>query len=123
MTDPSKVRIELTPDDKEVGRVPLAELKDRGLVRLAHPPFHVLVVWSEGEVFAMEDTCNHAGASLADGWIEGGCVVCPMHSYAFELRTGKLVRPRGLCDDQRAYEARIEGDEVVVYDTFRLTVG
>lgn len=108
---------------KEVGRVSLAEVKEKGLVRLTHPPFDVLVTWSDGEVFAIEDACNHAGASLAEGWLEDDCVVCPMHAYVFELRTGKLLRPKGLCGDQRTYEAEIEGDEVVVYDTFSLAIG
>lgn len=107
---------------KEIGRVALSEVKDKGLVRLPHPPFDVLVACVNGEIFAIEDACNHAGASLAEGWLEKDCVVCPMHAYVFELRTGKLARPRGLCSDQRTYETKIEGDEVVVYDTFNLVV-
>ena len=108
---------------KEVGRVPLAELKEKELVRLDYPPFDVLVAWAEGNVYAIEDACNHAGASLAEGWLEGRCVVCPMHAYAFDLVSGALDRPKGLCGDQRTYEARIEGDEVAIYDTFQLAVG
>jgi nitrite reductase/ring-hydroxylating ferredoxin subunit len=108
---------------KEVGRVALAELKEKGLLRIPYPPFDVLVAWADDEVFAIEDACNHAGASLAEGWLEGECVVCPMHAYVFELRTGRLLRPKGLCGDQRTYDARVEGDEVVVYDTFQLVVG
>lgn len=108
---------------KLVGRVSLAELKEKGLLRLEHPPYDVLVSWVDGEVFAIEDACNHAGASLAEGWLEGECVVCPMHAYVFELRTGRLVRPRNLCGDQRTYDAEIEGDEVAVYDAFSLAVG
>lgn len=123
MSAPNEVHLALAPGGKEVGRVPLAEVKEQRLVRLPHPPFDVLVVWSNGEVFAIEDACNHAGASLAEGRVEGDCVVCPMHAYVFELRTGKLVRPKGLCEDQRSYEVRIEGDDVVVYDTFSLVIG
>jgi nitrite reductase/ring-hydroxylating ferredoxin subunit len=107
---------------KEVGRIALATVKESGLVRLSHPPFDILVAWADGEVFAIEDACNHAGASLAEGWLEGDCVVCPMHAYVFELRTGRLQRPRGLCGDQRSYDAEIEGDDVVVYDSFSLAV-
>ena len=95
---------------KLVGRVKLSEVKEKALVRVAHPPFDVLVAWVEGEVFAIEDACNHAGASLAEGWIEDQCVACPMHGYVFDLRSGKLVRPRGLCGDQRTYDAAIEGE-------------
>jgi nitrite reductase/ring-hydroxylating ferredoxin subunit len=107
---------------KLVGRVKLREVKESGLVRLPHPPFDVLVVWADGEVHALEDACNHAGASLAEGWVEDACVVCPMHGYVFELRTGKLLRPKGLCGDQRTYVTRIEGDEIAVYDDFSLVV-
>jgi nitrite reductase/ring-hydroxylating ferredoxin subunit len=39
-----------------------------------------------------------------------------MHGYVFELGTGKLVEPRGLCGDQRTFVARREGDEVAVWD-------
>lgn len=107
---------------KEVGRLSLSEVKEKGLVRMVHPPFDVLVTWADDEVFAIEDACNHAGASLAEGWLEGDCVVCPMHAYVFDLRTGKLLRPQGLCGDQRIYDAVIEGDEVVVYDAFSLAI-
>jgi len=108
---------------KLVGRVKLEEVKTKGLVRIPHPPFDICVAWLEtGEVYAIEDACNHAGASLAEGWIEEDCVACPMHGYVFELRTGKLERPRGLCGDQRTYETKIEGDEIVIYDSFSLTI-
>jgi 3-phenylpropionate/trans-cinnamate dioxygenase ferredoxin component len=102
--------------------VKLEEVKTHGMVRLSYPPFDVLVAYQEGELFALEDACNHAGASLAEGWLEGKCVVCPMHAYVFELRTGKLSRPKGLCGDQRTYEAVLEGDEVAVYDAFHLAI-
>jgi 3-phenylpropionate/trans-cinnamate dioxygenase ferredoxin component len=114
--------VSIRANEKEVGRVPLRELQEKGMIRLQHPPFDVLVAWIDGEVFAIEDACNHAGASLAEGWIEDRCVVCPMHAYVFDLKTGKLVRPRGLCQDQRPYEARIEGEDVIVFDPFSLTV-
>jgi 3-phenylpropionate/trans-cinnamate dioxygenase ferredoxin subunit len=110
-------------DGKVVGRVELVDVKAKGTVRLEFPPFDVLVAWVDGEVFAIEDACNHAGASLAEGWLEDKCVVCPMHGYVFDLASGKLLRPKGLCGDQRRFRATIEGDEVVVYDDFTLSVG
>lgn len=86
------------------------------MVRLDWPPFHVLVCIAGGVPYAIEDACNHAGASLSEGSRLGKCVTCPMHGYVFDLTSGGLVEPRGLCDDQRAYVARFEGDDVAVYD-------
>jgi nitrite reductase/ring-hydroxylating ferredoxin subunit len=101
---------------KFVGRVARSSLEGGALVRLTYPPFDVLVALVEGDPCAIEDACNHAGASLCDGRREGRRVSCPMHGYAFDIPTGRLVRPLGLCDDQRTFVARIEGDDVVVWD-------
>jgi Lon protease-like protein/nitrite reductase/ring-hydroxylating ferredoxin subunit len=107
---------------KLVGRVPKRRVEEEGLVRLAYPPYDVLVSIIDGRACAIEDACNHAGASLAEGERDGACIVCPMHSYVFDLGTGKLVAPRGLCDDQRAFVAEIEGDEIAVYDPVSIVI-
>jgi nitrite reductase/ring-hydroxylating ferredoxin subunit len=95
------------------------------MARLDDPPFHVLVALVRDSPCAIEDACNHAGASLAEGDRAGDehadarCqphVVCPMHGYIFDLATGRLVAPRGLCGDQRRFTAVFDGDDVVVWD-------
>jgi nitrite reductase/ring-hydroxylating ferredoxin subunit len=107
---------------KLVGRVARARLLDGELVRLPYPPWHVLVAWVGDSPRAIEDACNHAGASLCDGGREGDRVVCPLHGYVFSLDTGELVAPRGLCEDQRRFAALLEGEDVVVYDPFELRI-
>jgi nitrite reductase/ring-hydroxylating ferredoxin subunit len=99
-----------------VGRLPRASLEGGLVERLAYPPFDVLVAIVDGEPCAIEDACNHAGASLSEGERHGACIACPMHGYVFEIATGRLLRPRGLCDDQRTFVARFEGDDVTVWD-------
>ena len=116
------IRVTLAESGKIVARIKLEEVKEKGSVRLEYPPFDVLVAWVDGEVFAIEDACNHAGASLAEGWLEEKCVVCPMHGYVFGLADGKLLRPKGLCADQRTYKATIEGDEVIIRDDFQIAI-
>ena len=51
------------------------------------PPVSVFHT-DDGEVFAIDDTCTHQDASLADGWLEGCFVECPLHAALFDLRTG-----------------------------------
>ena len=46
---------------------------------------------TDGSCWALNDTCTHALASLADGWVEDGYVECPVHASRFNLRTGKVV--------------------------------
>jgi 3-phenylpropionate/trans-cinnamate dioxygenase ferredoxin subunit len=47
----------------------------------------------DGEVFALDDTCTHQDASLADGWLEDCQVECPLHASRFDLRTGRVDAP------------------------------
>ncbi|NYV77392.1 non-heme iron oxygenase ferredoxin subunit [Streptomyces sp. UH6] len=49
----------------------------------------IAVFHSDGAYYALDDTCSHGSASLADGWIEDGEVECPLHSARFCLRTGE----------------------------------
>jgi nitrite reductase/ring-hydroxylating ferredoxin subunit len=99
-----------------VGRVAASQLEGGAFVRLEYPPFDVLVTVVDGHPVAIEDACNHAGASLSEGERQGACVSCPMHGYLFDLTTGRLVQPRGFCDDQRRFVTRVEGDDVTVWD-------
>lgn len=46
-----------------------------------------------GSLYAIDDTCTHQDASLADGWVEDGCVECPLHAACFDLNTGKPTGP------------------------------
>ena len=105
---------------KLVGRIPRAEVDATGRALMEYPPFHVLIAHVGGDYVAIEDACNHAGASLFEGSIFGDTVGCPLHGYIFELRTGKLRSPRGLCPDQRAFVVRVEGDDLTIWDPFRL---
>lgn len=110
---------------KLVGRVPRSAIANGELVRLKYPPYDVLVTSVDGEPSAIEDGCNHAGASLAAGsrsTMRPNCVVCPLHGYVFDLRTGAVVVPQGLCDDQRKFVTTLEGDDVVVWDPFEMRV-
>src|SRR3954453_17668615 len=43
----------------------------------------------DGTYYALDDTCSHEDASLADGWVEAGEVECPLHATRFCLADGK----------------------------------
>ena len=101
-----------------VGRVDAAELRLRGRIRLEFPPFHVLVVHADPRPLAIEDACNHAGASLEPGRVRDGRIRCPAHGFEFDLATGELVVPRGLCGPQRTFEVERDDDGWAVWDAF-----
>ncbi len=47
-----------------------------------------------GQIRAIGAICTHEQEELAEGEIEEGCVVCPMHSARFDLQAGADRRRR-----------------------------
>jgi nitrite reductase/ring-hydroxylating ferredoxin subunit len=73
-----------------------------------------LVVVRRGDlVFALKDTCSHAGGPLSKGHLAGDTIVCPWHGSAFRLRDG-AVRHGPSSTRQIAYRARINDGQVEV---------
>ena len=60
-----------------------------------------------GKIFATHDTCTHGQASLADGFIEGEEIECPLHQGKFHIATGKAVGAP-CTEDIRTYAVKIE---------------
>ena len=61
--------------------------------RLVADGVAIAVFNAEGTLYAIDDTCTHQDASLADGWLEGCLVECPLHASCFDLRTGRPSGP------------------------------
>jgi 3-phenylpropionate/trans-cinnamate dioxygenase ferredoxin subunit len=71
---------------------PTTALPPGGAARVeADEPIAVFNV--DGGFYAIDDTCTHQDASLADGWLDGCNVECPLHASCFDVRTGKVSGP------------------------------
>ena len=64
----------------------------------------------EGEFYAIDQVCPHAGGPLSDGWVDGSNVICPWHGWEFDLKTGEC--PYGFA--QQTYPVKLEGEDVLV---------
>ena len=48
------------------------------------------------QVFACTQKCPHAGGILADGHMDAlGNLVCPLHKYKFDLKSGRNISGEG----------------------------
>ena len=66
-----------------------------------------------GELFAIDDVCSHAYASLSEGLLCDAEIECPLHGGRFDVRTGRALG--GIVDeDLRRFAVRVEGDDVLV---------
>lgn len=45
----------------------------------------------KGELFATDAKCPHRNGPLADGLVGDHSVICPLHAWQFDLRTGEAL--------------------------------
>ena len=67
----------------------------------------------EGQYFATDGLCTHAQAELADGFVMGHIIECPMHNGRFDYRTG-ATRGGPVCVDLRTYPVKVEAGRVLL---------
>jgi apoptosis-inducing factor 3 len=56
----------------------------------------ILLVATDGGIFAIGAHCTHYHGPLADGLVVGNSVRCPWHHASFDLRTGEALRAPAL---------------------------
>ncbi len=66
-----------------------------------------------GELSALDNVCPHRQGPLGQGWIEGNAIVCPWHSWAFDVKTGLAEYPAS--EKVAIFPLRVEGEDVLVH--------
>lgn len=74
----------------------------------------ILVANINGNYYACDDTCTHAGASLSEGALEGDTITCGWHGAKFNCTSGKLEKFPAKIKDLKSYKTVIESDNVFV---------
>lgn len=70
---------------------PLIRLQEiaEGSAKLVRAKGEEMAVFkNNGQLYGIQNICPHEGGQLCKGWIENGEVVCPLHRYRFDLKTG-----------------------------------
>jgi nitrite reductase/ring-hydroxylating ferredoxin subunit len=66
----------------------------------------------DGAFYAIDNECPHKGAPLGAGLVENGCLHCPLHGWAFEVKTGACRS--NPAKPVKTYPVKVEVDEVWV---------
>lgn len=90
------------------------ELEENELKQVVMEDEHkiALVRLSDG-IYAIDDTCSHAEASLSEGEVIDSRVKCPLHGAEFEIPTGD-VKAFPAVVGVGAYETKVEDNIIYV---------
>jgi 3-phenylpropionate/trans-cinnamate dioxygenase ferredoxin subunit len=88
----------------------LGEDEAMGITLGEHP---IALCRSDGAFYALHNVCTHQFALLSEGYVEDGCLECPLHQGRFDLKTGA---PRGapVTEPVKVYPVKTENGKVYV---------
>ena len=68
----------------------------------------------EGVIYALDNTCPHAGGPLGEGLVDGRLVSCPWHGWKFDIPTGTCMKNPIDSWRVRSYEVRENNGHIQV---------
>jgi nitrite reductase/ring-hydroxylating ferredoxin subunit len=72
----------------------------------------VLLVRTDGELFAIANKCAHMACPLEGGRLEGDVITCPCHDWRFDVRSGQFLDAPELTI--ATFATRVEDGKVLV---------
>jgi nitrite reductase/ring-hydroxylating ferredoxin subunit/uncharacterized membrane protein len=93
--------------------MPAAELAEATPTKATFGTTALVVVRRGDVVYALKETCSHAGGPLSEGKLNGDYIECPWHFSQFRLSDG-AVRHGPATSRQVAYRARINAGQVEI---------
>jgi nitrite reductase/ring-hydroxylating ferredoxin subunit len=94
-------------------KIPVIENIDQPFIkRIKAGNKSICLVGYEGDIFALSTSRPYAGGDLSYGWCNNGKIVCPIHRYSFDLRSGK--GSEGQNDYIDSCPVNIEADAIYV---------
>lgn len=100
-----------------MGRIYAGKVSDipaGGMIRIEAGGSAILIANVDGTYHAVDDTCTHAGASLAEGKLDGHAVTCGWHGAQFDCRGGALLKFPAKIRDLGTYRITVEDGDLFV---------
>ena len=66
-----------------------------------------------GQVYALDNVCNHADGPLCEGFVDGETIECPLHASRFHIKTGALIEGPAT-QPQPTFKVRMNGNDIEV---------
>lgn len=86
---------------------------DNGMMRVNIEDTNIALIRIGDDYFALANICTHQYALLTEGFVEDGCIECPLHQGLFDIRTGKALGAP-VTKDLQTFATKFEGGKVFV---------
>jgi len=91
-----------------------SDIQEGKLVHLTASGKEVVVTKLDGNYYAIDNICTHAGAELHEGDLNGKELICPWHRAKWDVTTGNLIWFPQKLRELGNYKVTIENDTMYV---------
>jgi 3-phenylpropionate/trans-cinnamate dioxygenase ferredoxin subunit len=75
---------------------------------------HIALIRLGDQVYGTSNVCTHQFALMSDGFVEDGCIECPLHQARFDIASGER-KDGPECTDLKIFPVRVEAGLVYVH--------
>ncbi len=91
-----------------------SEVQDGKLMHITAGGKEIVVTKWDGNYYAMDNVCAHAGADLHEGELNNNELTCPWHGAKWDIKTGNLISFPQKLKPLQSHKISIEKDIVYV---------
>ncbi|HEU4467454.1 MAG TPA: Rieske 2Fe-2S domain-containing protein [Nitrososphaeraceae archaeon] len=91
-----------------------SEVQDGKLMHITAGGKEIVVTKLDGNYYAMDNVCAHAGADLHEGELNNNELTCPWHGAKWDIKTGNLISFPQKLKPLQSHKISIEKDIVYV---------
>ncbi|MGE5685092.1 MAG: Rieske (2Fe-2S) protein [Nitrososphaerota archaeon] len=91
-----------------------SEVQDGKLMHITAGGREIVVTKLDGNYYAMDNVCTHAGADLHEGELNNNELTCPWHGAKWDIKTGNLISFPQKLKPLQSHKISIEKDTLYV---------
>lgn len=91
-----------------------SEVQDGKLMHITAGGKEMVVTKLDGNYYAMDNVCTHAGADLHEGELSNNVLTCPWHGAKWDIKTGNLISFPQKLKPLQSHKISIENDTLYI---------
>jgi len=91
-----------------------SEVQDGKLMHITAGGKEIVVTKLDGNYYAMDNVCTHAGADLHEGELSDNELTCPWHGAKWDIKTGNLISFPQKLKPLQSHKISIESDTLYI---------
>ena len=91
-----------------------SDIQEGNLVHLTASGKEVVVTKLDGNYYAIDNICTHAGAELHEGQLDNNELTCPWHGAKWDIKTGSLIAFPQKLNPLQSHKVLVENDTLFI---------